>query len=101
LFRIFVIVLGMLPVVLTGAVLFFAIAAMAELPLSPREKKLLRRLAKGMSVASIAVSIGGRADQVHDQRARLLAKLGINSEKELIDAAARLAPLKARATLIK
>jgi DNA-binding CsgD family transcriptional regulator len=57
-----------------------------------------------MSVASIARSIGGRADQVQDQRARLLAKLGINTEEELIDAAARLArwsPLKARAALIK
>lgn len=65
---------------------------MPELPLSPREKRFLRRMAKGMSDEAVAMSLGGRPDQVRDQRARLVAKLGINSQQDLIDAAVRLAP---------
>jgi DNA-binding NarL/FixJ family response regulator len=65
---------------------------MSELPLTSREKKLLRRLAKGWSVDLIAQSIGGTKVQVRDQRDRLLAKLGIDSHEQLIEAAARLAP---------
>ena len=63
-----------------------------ELLLSPRDKKLLRRLAKGMTDHAIAVEIGGRADQVHDQRLRLLAKLQIIAQRDLVAAAERLAP---------
>lgn len=65
---------------------------MSEVLLSPREKKLLRRLAQGMTDRAIAVSIGGRADQVRAQRARLLAKLQINSHAEVVTAAERFAP---------
>jgi DNA-binding CsgD family transcriptional regulator len=62
------------------------------LPLSPREKRMLRRLAKGMSDHMIAVQLGGKADQVAAQRQRLCLKLQINSQAEVIEAAARLAP---------
>jgi len=65
---------------------------MSEMLLSPREKKLLRRLAQGMPDHAIAVSIGGRVDQVGAQRARLLEKLQINSRAEVVKAAQRLAP---------
>ena len=34
--------------------------AMNDLPLSPREKMLLRRMAKGWSIAKIRLSMGGR-----------------------------------------
>ena len=65
---------------------------MTEFPLSPREKAMLRRLAKGWSAAEIAQSIGGTLHQVQEQQSRLLRKLQINSQEELIDAATRLAP---------
>jgi DNA-binding NarL/FixJ family response regulator len=59
--------------------------------LSPREKLLLRRLAKGRSDHDIAVDIGGRPDQVCQQRQRLLAKLNISSRSEIAKAAHQLA----------
>ncbi|MGV7218855.1 LuxR C-terminal-related transcriptional regulator [Bradyrhizobium sp. UFLA05-112] len=65
--------------------------AMREVPLSPREKRLLRRLAAGKSDAQIAERIRGTAKQVAQQRARLLAKLGIDSQAEIAVAAERLA----------
>jgi DNA-binding CsgD family transcriptional regulator len=68
-----------------------AFAHMTEFPLSPREKQMLRRLAKGWSTVEIRKSIGGTLDQVQEQQFRLLRKLQINSQKELIDAATRLA----------
>ncbi|MBR0735165.1 hypothetical protein JQ636_38330 [Bradyrhizobium japonicum] len=46
---------------------------MSELLLSPREKQLLRRLAAGKTDKEIAVRLGGRAEQVSAQRARLPA----------------------------
>ena len=46
--------------------------------LSPREKRLLRRLAAGKTDAEIAVRLGGTAKQVSLQKARLLARLQIN-----------------------
>jgi DNA-binding CsgD family transcriptional regulator len=62
-----------------------------ELPLSPREKQLLRRFAAGKTDAQIAEHFGGDAEQVAKQRARLLAKLGISTPAEIADAAERLA----------
>ena len=63
------------------------------LPLSPREKLLLRRIAAGKTDAQIATRLGGSAKQIALQRARLLGKLGVNSTAEINDAAKRLAPL--------
>jgi len=57
--------------------------------LSPREKRLLRRIARGCSDRSIPAQIGGRADQVGEQRKRLLQKLQLNSPSEIAEAAAR------------
>jgi DNA-binding CsgD family transcriptional regulator len=65
--------------------------AMSELPLSPREKQLLRRIAAGKTDAQIAVRLGGDAEQISQQRARLLAKLGISTAAEIAAAAERLA----------
>jgi len=59
--------------------------------LSPREKKLLRRMALGRRDAEIAVQIGGTEAQVSIQRLRLLRKLNIKSQAQLMDAADRLA----------
>ena len=66
---------------------------MSELPLSPREKQLLRRLAAGKTDKEIAGHLGGTAEQVSAQRARLLSKLRISSEMEIAEAARRLAAL--------
>ena len=60
---------------------------MTELPLTPREKQLLRRMAKGRSNAEIRKEMGGTSDQVLDQQFRLIRKLKVNSEAELIKAA--------------
>ncbi|QOG23635.1 hypothetical protein FOM02_13170 [Bradyrhizobium sp. SEMIA] len=57
--------------------------------LSPREKRLLRRLARGCSDQTIAAQIGGRVDQVGEQRERLLQKLQLTSRSQIVDAAAR------------
>jgi hypothetical protein len=43
------------------------------------------------ATVEIRSSIGGTLDQVQEQQFRLLRKLQINSQKELIDAATRLA----------
>ncbi|MGL3109397.1 helix-turn-helix domain-containing protein [Bradyrhizobium sp. BR 1432] len=64
---------------------------MRKLPLTPREKQLLRRLAAGKTDHEIAVRLGGTAKQVAGQRERLLAKLGICAPAEIEDAAERLA----------
>ena len=61
--------------------------------LSPREKQLLRRIAAGKTDDQIAVRIGGSAEQVSKQRARLLGRLGVSTQAEIADAAQRLAPL--------
>jgi DNA-binding CsgD family transcriptional regulator len=65
---------------------------MNDLPLSSREKQLLRCLAKGMSDNAIALRMGGRPDQISEQRQRLCKKIGISSQSKLVEAAARLAP---------
>jgi DNA-binding CsgD family transcriptional regulator len=62
-------------------------AAMRAMPLSPREKKLLRRF--GRSDKLIAAQIGGTPKQVADQRARLLARFKM-SEAELSAVAEKL-----------
>lgn len=64
---------------------------MSNLPLSPREKQLLRRIAAGKTDAQIAERLGGGALRVAEQRARLLHKLGISTPAEIADAAERLA----------
>jgi len=64
---------------------------MSGLPLSSRGKQLLRRLAKGMSDDVIATQIGGRPDQIAEQRLRLCQKLGIGSLAEIMEVAVRLA----------
>jgi DNA-binding CsgD family transcriptional regulator len=63
----------------------------SKLPLSPREKQILRRLAAGKTDAQIAVQLGGTVEQVTLQRARLLAKLEVGTPAEIADAAERLA----------
>ena len=62
---------------------------MIELPLTEREKQMLRRMAKGLSDREIAADIGGRPHQVYAQRQRLLTKLQIGSRQALIEAAQR------------
>ena len=57
--------------------------------LSPHEKRLLRRLAAGKTDAQIAERLGGTTKQVSEQRARLLARLQINSPDQIADAAKR------------
>ncbi|WP_375788172.1 LuxR C-terminal-related transcriptional regulator [Bradyrhizobium sp. Pha-3] len=59
--------------------------------LSPREKKLLRRMALGRRDAQIAAQIGGTEAQISVQRVRLLRKLKIHSHIQIMDAAKRLA----------
>ncbi|WP_461321445.1 LuxR C-terminal-related transcriptional regulator [Bradyrhizobium barranii] len=57
--------------------------------LSPREKRLLRRLAAGKTDAEIAERLGGTAKQVPEQKARLLARWQIKSPDEIAYAAER------------
>ena len=57
--------------------------------LSPREKRFLRRIARDCSDYAIARQIGGRDDQVGEQRKRLLQRLQISSQSEIAEAAAR------------
>jgi DNA-binding CsgD family transcriptional regulator len=66
---------------------------MNTMPLSPREKRLLRRFAAGKTDKEIAGHLGGTAEQVSAQRARLLSKLQISSKTEIAEAAKRLAAL--------
>jgi DNA-binding CsgD family transcriptional regulator len=59
--------------------------------LSPREKKFLRRLAKGKTDVEIAVEIGGSEQQIGEQRRRLIKRLRIRSQAQLVAAADQLA----------
>ena len=61
-------------------------------PLSPREKLMLRRLAQGKTDHQIAVENRRRQDQIGFQRERLLQRLQIGSEEQLAAVALRLAP---------
>jgi DNA-binding NarL/FixJ family response regulator len=60
--------------------------------LSPREKQLLRRLAKGKTDHRIALEIGGTHRQIGLQRQRLIARLGIRSHAQLVKLADQFAP---------
>ena len=64
--------------------------------LSPREKQLLRRLARGKSDQVIASEIGGTTQQIGLQRKRLIEKLHIQSQAQLVTLAAQLAGWPAR-----
>jgi DNA-binding CsgD family transcriptional regulator len=59
--------------------------------LTTRERKLLRRMALGQSDHAIAMDIGGTDAQIATQRLRLLRKLNIRSQAEIIAAATNLA----------
>jgi DNA-binding CsgD family transcriptional regulator len=54
--------------------------------------KLLRRMALGRSDHDIAKQIGGTEAQVATQRLRLLRKLNISSQDEIMEAAVGLGP---------
>src|SRR6476659_612243 len=60
--------------------------------LTPREKQLLRRFARGKADHQIGREIGGNRRQIALQRERLLAKLQIRSHDEICEAARQLAP---------
>ena len=64
----------------------------SAVPLTEREKQILRRMALGRSDAGIARQIGGTEAQVATQRLRLLRKLKICSHAEIIEAAINLGP---------
>ena len=64
--------------------------------LSPREKKLLRRFALGKSDKVIACEIGGTQQRIGMQRKRLIEKLQIQSQAQLVALAAQLAAWPAR-----
>ena len=64
--------------------------------LSPREKKLLRRFALGKSDKVIACEIGGTQQRIGMQRKRLIEKLQIQSQAQLVTLAAQLAAWPAR-----
>lgn len=71
---------------------------MTELPtsqsflfLTDREKRLLRRMAKGKTDREIAMQIGGTEKQVTQQRLGLIRKLSIQSDAQLLAVAAELA----------
>jgi DNA-binding CsgD family transcriptional regulator len=64
--------------------------------LSPREKQLLRRFALGKSDKVIACEIGGTQQQIGVQRKRLVEKLQIQSQAQLVTLVAQLAAWPAR-----
>ena len=64
--------------------------------LSPREKKLLRRFAVGKSDKVIAKEIGGTQERIGMQRKRLIEKLRIQSQAQLVTLAGQLAAWPAR-----
>jgi DNA-binding CsgD family transcriptional regulator len=69
-----------------------SVATSASVLLGSREKRLLRRLARGKSDAKIALEIGGTERQVAGQRQALISKLGIQSDGQLTTAADEFAP---------
>lgn len=56
----------------------------AALPLSPREREILRRLANGERTADIAVALGIRPKTVRNHIQRLLEKLGVHSRLQAL-----------------
>ena len=67
-----------------------------ELTLSARERQLLRRFARGKSDIVIAREISGTQQQIEMQRERLIDKLQIQSQVQLVTLAAQLASWPAR-----
>jgi DNA-binding CsgD family transcriptional regulator len=59
--------------------------------LSPQQKKMLRRFAKGKSDEQIAREFGCRADLIAAQRQRIVEKLEIRSQEQLAAAARQFA----------
>ena len=60
--------------------------------LTPREKQLLRRFARGKTDYSIGQEIGGTERQIAAQRQSLMKKLNITSDAELRAVATEHAP---------
>lgn len=56
----------------------------AALPLSPRERELLRRLATGARTADMAVALGIKPKTVRNHIQRLLEKLGVHSRLQAL-----------------
>jgi DNA-binding CsgD family transcriptional regulator len=59
--------------------------------LSPREKKLLRRIASGKTDKEIAQELGDREDRIVAQRRRISENLQIQTDEQLVILAGRLA----------
>jgi DNA-binding CsgD family transcriptional regulator len=59
--------------------------------LSPQQKKLLRRFAKGKTDDRIAMEFGCRADLIAAQRQRIMEKLEIRSQAQVVAAARQFA----------
>jgi DNA-binding CsgD family transcriptional regulator len=78
-----------------------AIPSKRVLILSPREKKFLRQLAKGKTDEEIAVEIGGSEQQIGEQRRRLIERLRIQSQAQLVAAADQLAAWPAGSRSVK
>jgi DNA-binding CsgD family transcriptional regulator len=64
--------------------------------LSPREKLLLRRFARGKSDKLISQEVGGTQEQIGMQRKRLIEKLQIQSHAQLVALVGQLAAWPAR-----
>jgi DNA-binding CsgD family transcriptional regulator len=69
--------------------------------LSSREKQVLRRLAKGKTDEEIAVEIGGTERQIGEQRRRLIERLRIQSQAQLVAAAGQPAAWPAGSRSVK
>ena len=52
-------------------------------PLSPREKQVARRVAKGMTTQEIADDLGLCFDTIKAHLARIRAKLGVNKSTQI------------------
>ena len=74
------------------------LAGGCDVTLSARERQLLRRFALEKSDKVIAREIGGTQQQIGVQRTRLITKLHIHSQAQLVTAAAQLAAWPARRT---
>jgi DNA-binding CsgD family transcriptional regulator len=61
------------------------------LVLTPRDRRLLRRLAQGKTDKAIAIEIGDTEERIAAQRRRITEKLQVRSQDELVAMAERLA----------
>jgi DNA-binding NarL/FixJ family response regulator len=75
--------------VVSGYVLQDKPAAARALPLSGREKQILRQIADGQSTKEIAASIGVSSKTVETHRRRMMKKLGAHSVAQLTKYALR------------